>query len=504
MAGITLVAEATSMSNKALVVLFAAGLLAACGKPAPGPAPAAPPVSHPVPPQAAAEAPAPAADAANSALPEPPRPAAVEDPGEDWLIWARTDDGWATRWVRVRDGAFETVARRGAVILSDGARLFRVERDDRTVDVKTCECVLDGEKSPECKDAGRFTVPGLRAFDLAGGAPIPVKPASEETMYGGDFSAGLTLVGGVGARLFFESSGSGYSCGAHGYTEAVTGIHDLAGGEVDRGLFKTTGDALPAQLRAQAAAELFPGLKECEGDEATLAGATEAMTLQGVRVTVGEGGAPEVTWQFAADVAYACSADYAVHGDARSGLIAEGGALGLSGPLPPGVLKAMADLPAGSVVGWSKLDLDAEARAAALASFQAAPEPSWDEAPPTEAATEVAALIAEGRTLSVNKDWSAAIAKFSEAVGLDPGSAQALAGRGYAWLRTGTLDSAETDLTKAIALGGDAVFMAQVWYNLGQVAERQNDKAAARSAYQTSLSLRPHPTVEEALKRVAR
>ncbi len=107
-----------------------------------------------------------------------------------------------------------------------------------------------------------------------------------------------------------------------------------------------------------------------------------------------------------------------------------------------------------------------------------------------------------GRELTVRKNYAAAIAKFSEAIAADAALATAWSGRGYANLLNDTLDAAKGDLDKAAELGGDALFLAQVQFNRGQVAEKQGDKAGARAAYERSLALRPHKSVEKALARV--
>lgn len=66
------------------------------------------------------------------------------------------------------------------------------------------------------------------------------------------------------------------------------------------------------------------------------------MGLGDVAVRIGDGGAPIVIWGFAADVMYACSADYSVHGSSTTGLLPEASDLGLGGPLPGGLVKAFA------------------------------------------------------------------------------------------------------------------------------------------------------------------
>lgn len=498
------------------LTLFILAAAAGCGTKAPdGPAaPAAPTAAteQPAPPAGPAAAPETAAQPEPAA--EPPaaddKPAAavggpvevVESPGEDWLIWSPTADGWVTRWLSVRGDQYAVVAERDAVIVSDGEKLFRVERHDVTRTVRSCDCVMEGEDAKDCKVTGKMVEPGLRGFDLAGGDPIAVHTPSSEDLFGGDFEFSVDLAGGVGTLLIVETTFSGYECGAHENSEGATVLYDLVGGPRERTVLEGLQKKLPAAVRAAGIAALMPGFKECDGDDATPARAADELRLEGVHVSVGDDGAPRLTWSFAVDVYYACAADYLVHGVARSGLLAEASDLGLAGPLPGGVVTAMAAATHKGTVGWSKLALAGEAREAALAAFKSAPEPAWPGRPKVADGAGVAALVKAGRDLANQKDYPAAIAKFSEAIALDGSVAAAWSGRGYANLRNKTLDAARTDLKQALELGGDAIFEAQVYYNLGSVAEQRGDNAGARVAYERSQELRPHRSVERALARV--
>jgi tetratricopeptide (TPR) repeat protein len=392
------------------------------------------------------------------------------------------------------------VAERRAVIASDGTRLFRVERHDRTATVKSCDCLE--ENAADCKVTGKVVVPGLRAFDLAGGDPIVVEPNGDDELIGADFDFSVDLVGGAGSLLFVESNDSGYECGAHGNSSGAVAIVDLVGERRDARAFEALGKKLPAQVLADGAAALLADYKECEGEDATLERAKEQARLESVSVSIGPDGAPRLAWSYGVDVYYACSVDYLVHGTARTGLIAEAGDVGLAGPLPGGMLKAMAAAAEKSTVGWSKLTLAGDARDVALTAFRAAPEPAWPGRQPIVEGGGAEGLVKAGRELTIRKDYSAAIAKFSEAIAADAALATAWSGRGYANLLNDTLDAAKGDLDKAAELGGDALFLAQVQFNRGQVAEKQGDKAGARAAYERSLALRPHKSVEKALARV--
>jgi tetratricopeptide (TPR) repeat protein len=499
------------MRNRGFALVFVGALMAAgCGtKPAEGPPTAPTPVSGAQNP-ATAEAPAaaPAEPAAAPVAAEKPAVAAeapvqpAETPGEDWLIWSPAGKGWVTRWISVRGDEFSVVAERKAVILSDGTKLFRVERHDATLTVKSCDCVMEGEDAEGCKATGKTVVQGLRGYDLAGGDAIAIHPPGSEDLVGGDFYFSVDLVGGSGALLLFDDNQSGYECGAHGNNSVTTRVYDLAKGPRDHTAFEATDKRLPADVRRAGLTALMPDYKECEGEDATMERANTEAKLEGVKVSIGQDGAPRLAWSYAVDVYYACSSDYLVHGTASTGLVPEASDLGLAGPLPAGVVKAMAAATDKWTVGWSKLALEGEAREAALAAFKAAPEPAWPALEAEPAGGDAAALIKEGRKLTNAKDYPAAIAKFTEALSIDGSQAAAWSGRGYAHLRNKGYADAKTDLEQALKLGGDTLFEAQVQFNLGQVAEQQDDKAAARTAYERSLALRPHKSVEQALARV--
>lgn len=502
-------------------ILVSLSFISACGKDK------APPPAEPPPTTAAPSAPAP--DAATAAAPEadtaapgaleadtaaaPPEAAAGGGDG-DWLVWQRDGEGgWVTRWITVKGARYEVVAQRKAVVLSDGARLFRVERADLEVDVKPCVCFEDGENVAGCEVTGKVTRPGLRAIPLAGGEPIDVYRVEPGPMYGGDMDLALDLAGGSGALLVFDWTEGGYFCGAHGSWDGGTRVFDLAKGEWVQGAFEAVGKQLPAAVRAPAVDAIYPPLKECEDEDLTRAQAEEATRLDGVTIGLHEG-APKLTWAFSAEVMYACSADYAVHGQSTSGLLPEAAPLGLAGPLPRGVLKALVDGGDTSVVGWARLSLEGGAREQALAAFKLAPETAWGPtrfADKTLEGAEVAGdgaaarkLLSAARKLTARHDYAAAIAKFSEAIERDPSNAPAWSGRGYAALLAGKLDVAKADFDKALELDQNEIFQAQVHYNLGQIAEKQRDLEAAKREYRRSLALRPNDSVQAALERVSK
>ncbi|TNF28505.1 MAG: tetratricopeptide repeat protein [Deltaproteobacteria bacterium] len=499
-----------------LSTLVLCALFAACGKKDAPPTPptAAPPAAADTsaPSEAADTAePAPEADTAQAPAAEADTAQAAADAGEDWLVWSRAGDGWVTRWVSVTGDAFAVVAEKKAVIVSDGSHLFRVERADREASVLPCECLE--EEEADCKAVGKVTRPGLRAVDLAGGDPIGVYvPEGDGMMYGGDMDLGVDLAGGSGALLFVNWTEGGYFCGAHGTWEGGQRIFDLSRRDARSDVFEAVDRELPAAVRDPARDAIYEPLKECDDEDLTKEAAAERMSLDGVAVSVGEGGAPRVQWSFSADVAYACSADYGVHGDSTSALLPAGAALGLAGPLPQGLLAAFAAAPEKGTIGWARVSLEGDARDAALASFRSSGEPAWgpthfsekmnEAAAPTGDAAAAKKAVSEGRKLTREKRYSDAITKFTEAIALDAGHAAAYSGRGYAALLADDFEAARADLEKALTLDDEPKYQAQVYYNLGQIAEKQKDLAAAKTAYQKSLELRPNDTVKKALERV--
>jgi hypothetical protein len=440
--------------------------------------------------------------------PEPePEPTAAPA-GEDWLVWSSRGDQWVTRWIDATARESTQVAERQALVLSDGTRLWRLERHDAEVDVLPCECLEDEGAAPAgCKPRARLTLPGLRAVELVGGAVISVRAPETSELYGEGIEHHLEPVGGAGSRLFYAWGESGYMCGAHGLVEGGTGVFDLAVGAPVEDPFSAVGRALPAEVREPAGTEIQARLQECDADAPTLREVLDGqMGLAGLRVGLGAG-VPRIEWDFAVDTYYACSPDYTAWGQARSGLMPAAAPLGLDG-LPGGVTHALAQLGDASTVGWARLSLTGPARAAALEAFRSAPEVKWPPASITErpvgaedpeARRRARTKLDEGRRLTRSRDYAAAITTLDAAIELDPALARAWSERGYAKLLAGDLPGARIDLEAALPLDQGAAYRAAVHYNLGQVAERSGDEKAAEAAYTTSLALRDNETVRKAL-----
>lgn len=487
--------------------------LASCGEPASAPAPATP-KTEPAP--AAKQAPAPT----NAAKPTTPTDAATPSTptdtptpaGEDWLVWFREGDQWVTRWISATASEPTLVAERRALVLSDGTRLWSIERKDGDVGIRACECMMEEDAPPDCSPRARLTMPGLRAVELVGGAELPVRAPATDDLFGDGIETSLEIVGGVGSRLFFAWGESGYMCGAHGTISGGAVVFDLAAGKAVDDPFTALGRALPAATREPAGTEIHARLQECgDGDELTLRKVTdEQMDLDSLHVSLAAG-TPTITWHYVADTYYACSPDYFAHGTGTSGLVPAAAPLGLDGSLPGGVAKAMASIGEAPTVGWARLALTDPARTAALEAFRRAPEAAWPPAFATDRAVdasdpqvrrEARAKLDEGRRLTRAGDHATAIATFDAAIAKDPKLARAWSERGYAKLLAGDLAGAKADLEAALPLDEGAAFKAAVHYNLGQVAERGGDVTAAKAAYEASLALRDHETVRKALARL--
>lgn len=489
------------------VVVLALACSGSDKPPEPSPAPAT---------KAPAEAVAPETDEAKAPSdPAPPPEVVAEHEPDDWLVWYRDGDGWITRWIDAADADTPRVAERKALVLSDGHRLWVVERKDADADLVGCDCLDAEEGSPECAATGRVTTLGLRAVELGGGgATVDLRVAGTEPIIAGDADYSLDVVGGVGPRLFYRWSEGGYFCGAHGLAEGGDVVFDLAAGKALEEPFSAVGKGLPKEVREPAAREVHEQLRECDGPDASslaevLGG---VMSLTGVRTALVDG-EPRITWSFEAPVYYACSADYAAHGDGHSALVDGGAPLGLSGSLPAGVVRELERIGTAPVAGWAALDLEGPAREGALAAFGGAPERPW---PPSHASSQAITKtpsadevvgartrLSEGRTQTRAGEYAEAIASFDAAIELDPSLARAWGERGYAKLLSGDLAGAQTDLEHALPLDDGAPYQASIHYNLGLVAERRGDAAAAKAAFARSLELRDNETVRKALARVS-
>lgn len=116
-----------------------------------------------------------------------------------------------------------------------------------------------------------------------------------------------------------------------------------------------------------------------------------------------------------------------------------------------------------------------------------------------EKRAEYKKLLAEGRKLAGEKKWAESTKAFEAALAANPGDPRALAELGYAAYHADDLAKATATNTKALEAATDPQLKAQVLFNEGMVAEKQNNKDLAKKSYEASLKLRPNATVEKRL-----
>jgi len=426
--------------------------------------------------------------------------------GEDWLVWWFKGNKWTTRWLHLEGDRSVVVGEKHALVIGDGPHLWQVERADKRARVNNCECAND-PRSEYCEDRGHMPTLGLRARPLAGVEAVAIKEAGTETEYGDDFTYGLTIRGGVQARLLLEQSSNGYFCGAHGSYGSSLSIFDVALGKALDEPFKGWWTALPEPLRRAAATEIKEPLTNCDVLDADESGSpiarimNEVMRLDHVTLLLDEG-EPSIGWVFAADLPYVCSPDYQATGSGWTGLIPEAAPLGLAGPLPAPLLADLKSIGDADAFGYSRLTLGDPDRQTTIASFTAISETPWPKEEVSDSDDAPAPAhnkLTEGRKLSRAGDLPAAIAAFDEAIKLDANLAAAWSERGYARLRAGDHAGARTDSEKALGLETKPSFKAAVWFNLGLLAEAQSKPDEARAAYLKSQALRDTKQVKAAL-----
>ena len=107
--------------------------------------------------------------------------------------------------------------------------------------------------------------------------------------------------------------------------------------------------------------------------------------------------------------------------------------------------------------------------------------------------------VQAGRKQTAAKDYAAAIASYSDALTALPDHPRALSGRGYARLLAGELDAAEADLRTALAHPGTKKLESAIAFNLGLVAEKRGDQAAARTQFARANALHPGKAAQDKL-----
>lgn len=101
-----------------------------------------------------------------------------------------------------------------------------------------------------------------------------------------------------------------------------------------------------------------------------------------------------------------------------------------------------------------------------------------------------------GRKRGDGKDWPAAIAEFESALRAIPGDARALSELGWAAYQAGDMERAQAANKQAVARTDDVKLKAASLYNLGRIAEDQNQPEQAMAWYRQSQELRPRDAVK--------
>lgn len=143
---------------------------------------------------------------------------------------------------------------------------------------------------------------------------------------------------------------------------------------------------------------------------------------------------------------------------------------------------------AAGVSGGASADLAAPAAAPRKRSRADVPE-TFTADPGLRKA--LAAALRDGRKATAAGDYPAALLAFDRALGVQPGFARALSGRGYARLLAGELDMAEEDFVAALAGTSDPKLRAAIHFNLGLLAEKRGETGAAEASFRLSQRLRP-------------
>jgi tetratricopeptide (TPR) repeat protein len=106
-----------------------------------------------------------------------------------------------------------------------------------------------------------------------------------------------------------------------------------------------------------------------------------------------------------------------------------------------------------------------------------------------ETSPEARARIRQGNARLDAGDLEAALVDFTEAIRLDPRSAQAYNNRGLTHYRRGDLDGAAADYTAALRIDPA---MAEAYYNRGVVRLRQNAPDAAIADFGNAVAINPN------------
>jgi len=141
------------------------------------------------------------------------------------------------------------------------------------------------------------------------------------------------------------------------------------------------------------------------------------------------------------------------------------------------------------------------------AAGQRSPNPNPKPAPkkptPEEAravGSSIRDLLDAGRVAVRKKDYATGIAKYEAALALDPVEPRLLGELGWALFLDGRLEEARARLYDALIYNRDNDSRGAILYNLGRVAEAQQQRPTAIEFYRRSLALRTNDVVRARLE----
>lgn len=122
-----------------------------------------------------------------------------------------------------------------------------------------------------------------------------------------------------------------------------------------------------------------------------------------------------------------------------------------------------------------------------------------DEAKVRANRAKLLSLLNEGRKLVKGGELDAGIAKYGEVLAIDPHYGPALGELGWAEFKKGNYSDAHAHTLRALPRATDNDRRGMLHYNLGRIAEAQDQTEVAVAAYELSLSLRPNDIVASRL-----
>lgn len=470
---------------------LAALLLTACGKSTPPaePAPAA---------DTAASTSRPPAEA-DTMPPAPPHaapPKAEVDPNT-YIVWWQTERGDVSSWVVADGEGVRIEASRPQVVVFADETLFGIETRYVPFSETNCEDFENGRKTR----SGKRWLPYLVARGLAGrdadqtreltppkSGYIADEPPADGVyeLVGEHWGRTLKFIGSWRDLLLVTDCEGSYGCGAHGDVNCTARATRLGSDAPTIDVEKVAKHVDPL------ATEL---LKAWAGEDSELVPEFDHFAIKS------KDGAVVIDYVYTASVPYAGSdGSWSSYSQSRTFTGPPVEALDL-GELPVVVKKALQKAGVDGPFGWSIVKpsyLDAARRAFDDPSTLPGPAPADEVAP--ETVETPATLVETGRKLTREKDYAGAITAFDKAIAAEPKNARAWSGRGFAKLGQDDFAGAKADFEQALTLEDAPKFQAAVYFNLGQIAEKQDDPAAATSHYEKANTLSPSDAAQKRLE----